>query len=451
MSLFTSLKLMLTGGSQRTIKAKKNIIQMIVMKGISVIISFIMIPLTIEYIDDNRYGIWLTMSSMVAWLSFFDIGLNLGLKNKLTTSIAEYKYELARKYVSTTYVTLCLIFIPLSVILLILVSNIDLVKLLNLPIAYRKDILWSAYVLIVYFCLQFILSTINIVVASDQRPSLSSLCSLLQQLASLIVIAVMINTTEGSLLKLSIALCIFPLLIILIYNLFLFRKDYKNLRPSFRYVDFSLTRNLMKQGSQFFIIQIAGIIQWQMANFLIIRSFGASAVTEYNIAFKYFNALYIVWGILTTPLWSAVTDAITKSDFQWVRNALSKYSKFFMLFVAMGMIMFLVSPYIYKLWLGDEIYISLGLSFGLLVYTLAIMFSNLYVSILNGAGVLKTQMLACTISPILYLLIFYACKYFQLGIYSVIIASVLANFNGLILAPIQCYKLLTPAKNENII
>ena len=214
MSLFTSLKLMLTGGSQRTIKAKKNIIQMIVMKGISVIISFIMIPLTIEYIDDNRYGIWLTMSSMVAWLSFFDIGLNLGLKNKLTTSIAEYKYELARKYVSTTYVTLCLIFIPLSVILLILVSNIDLVKLLNLPIAYRKDILWSAYVLIVYFCLQFILSTINIVVASDQRPSLSSLCSLLQQLASLIVIAVMINTTEGSLLKLSIGLSIFPLLII---------------------------------------------------------------------------------------------------------------------------------------------------------------------------------------------------------------------------------------------
>lgn len=100
-------------GSERSIKAKKNVLSMLFIKGGSILVGLLLVPLTLEYVDSESYGIWLTLSSMVAWISFFDIGINNGLKNKLAESLALKNYELGQKYVSTTYAILSLIFIPL--------------------------------------------------------------------------------------------------------------------------------------------------------------------------------------------------------------------------------------------------------------------------------------------------------------------------------------------------
>ena len=99
-----------------------------------------------------------------------------------------------------------------------------------------------------------------------------------------------------------------------------------------------------------------------MINFLILRYYGASDVTSYNIAYKYFSILTMIWGILTTPLWVAVTDAISKHDFAWIRNAQKKYLIVFMGFTFLGIIMLLLSPYIYHFWIGDKVEISFILS-----------------------------------------------------------------------------------------
>ena len=106
----------LNSGSARSIKAKKNVIQMFVIRGFSILIGFVLLPVTIGYVNSETYGIWLTISSMVAWISFFDIGIGNGLKNKLAEALAQDDYELGRKYVSTTYAILSLIFIPLMFI-----------------------------------------------------------------------------------------------------------------------------------------------------------------------------------------------------------------------------------------------------------------------------------------------------------------------------------------------
>lgn len=71
-----------TKGHERSIKAKKNILASFIIKGLSIAISLVLVPLTINYINPTQYGIWLTLSSIVAWFSFFDIGLTQGLRNK---------------------------------------------------------------------------------------------------------------------------------------------------------------------------------------------------------------------------------------------------------------------------------------------------------------------------------------------------------------------------------
>ncbi len=58
---------------ERTFNVGKNILFSFILKGISIIISFLLVPLTIDYLNPSEYGIWLTLSSILGWINLFDI------------------------------------------------------------------------------------------------------------------------------------------------------------------------------------------------------------------------------------------------------------------------------------------------------------------------------------------------------------------------------------------
>ena len=62
---------------------KKNTLYTCLLKILSVVTSFIIVPITIDFVNAENYGIWLTLSSMVTWISFFDLGLTNGLRLSL--------------------------------------------------------------------------------------------------------------------------------------------------------------------------------------------------------------------------------------------------------------------------------------------------------------------------------------------------------------------------------
>ena len=69
------------------------------------------------------------------------------------------------------------------------------------------------------------------------------------------------------------------------------------------------------------------------------------------------------------------------------------------------------------------------------------MIGGIYVNILNGMGILNTQLLVCVISPILYLILcYFMIHYTQLGIIGIVLASILSNINAWLIAPAQVYK-----------
>ena len=428
----------MNGGSERTSKIKKNIAAMFLIKGGSILISLLLVPMTLNYVDSETYGIWLTLSSMVTWVHFFDVGINNGLKNKLTQALANNDLPLAKTYVSTTYAILSLLFVPIAIIVIIATPFINWASLLNLSPESAEGIASVVCILISYFCLNFILSTVNIVLQADQRPADASFRQFTQQLVSLIIIYILTITTKGSLMNLCLGLCASPLLVIIFFTFTLYSKRYKDISPSLKFVDFKVAPSLMKLGIMFFICQIAMLIQTQMASFLIIRHYGAVEVTNYNIANRYFSIVLMVWGILMAPIWAAVTDAVTKRDYTWIKKLIIKFSRLSVVFAGVSIIMLLVSQPVYNLWVGDKVDISFWLSFWVMIGTIVRISGNLYVQILNGAGILKVQTLICIISPVIFVGSFLLLADAGVGVYSVVIASVLANFNSYIVAPLQC-------------
>ena len=93
-----------------------------IFKGGTILISLILVPMTLSYLNPYEYGIWLTLSSTLAWIYTFDIGLGNGLRNKLTEALALNDLKLARIYVSTSFFSL-LILVTAIYLLFILVQS----------------------------------------------------------------------------------------------------------------------------------------------------------------------------------------------------------------------------------------------------------------------------------------------------------------------------------------
>src|SRR5690554_1545023 len=97
-------------GHTRSAVVKKNIVGGVAIKSISIVISLLYVPLLINYLDSERYGIWIALTSMLTWFHFFDIGLGNGLRNLLTEAITQNNYKKARELVSTSYALMRIIF-----------------------------------------------------------------------------------------------------------------------------------------------------------------------------------------------------------------------------------------------------------------------------------------------------------------------------------------------------
>ena len=128
--MFSHIKKFLKG-HDRTVKAKKNIIASVFLKGTSIVIGFLMVRITLNYLDQTKYGIWLTVSSITAWISFFNMGLGGGLKNRLAVAFAKNDYELGKTYVSTTYAILTIIISIVAIFFFVFNVYLDWSEILN--------------------------------------------------------------------------------------------------------------------------------------------------------------------------------------------------------------------------------------------------------------------------------------------------------------------------------
>lgn len=426
---------------------KRNTIFSLLLKIVSVIVNFIIVPITIDFVNAENYGIWLTISSVVTWISFLDFGFTNGVRNKLAEAISLQKNTLAKTYISTSYALLFCIFFILWIIALVVTPYIDWAEVLNVSNTNKQAISQAFLIVFTYFCLSYVLKIINIVLFSDQRAALSSLTDVSGQIVALLTIYILTQITKGSLQLLCYCLCIAPLIVTGLFSIFLYRGKYKKIKPSIKYIKFKYVKPLFNIGSKFFIIQIAAIIQYQMANFIIARNFGMSEVTNFNIAYKYFGILTMAITILLLPFWSAATDAYTRQDYSWLKTKIKQYIKCVFLLTIAGIIMYACSEQLYYLWLKERIDISTSLSFWAMLYNIICVFSHPFVTLLNGIGAITIQLYASLISPLLFIITaILLAQDTSLGASSILIASIISNFYGFIIAPIQYRQVIVKHK-----
>jgi O-antigen/teichoic acid export membrane protein len=430
-------------GHSRTVEVKKNIFVLFIIKIFSIGISLAIVPVTINYLNPTKYGIWLTLSSIVGWFSFFDIGLGNGLRNKFTESIAEGNHDLARSYVSTTYASLLLI---IGVVLIFFWSINPFLNwngILNVSdeVINYKELRLIAFVLFTFFLISFLFKLITTILISDQKPAKAAFIDLFGQIISLFLILFLIKTTESSLLLLSISLTGAPIVILLFASFWLFYGDYRLYRPSIKFIDFNKVSHLLNLGFKFFIIQIAAVILYSTNNVIISQILGPEEVAKFNIVFKYFSLLMMLFTIFISPFWSSFTEAWLKKDLYWIQNIMKKLGIVYLFFIALGIFLFLISKKVFSYWVGNSFEISFLISFLTLCWIFVNIWNGIFSQFLYGAGKIQLQMYIAIITAILNipLAIFLGNAYSLEGI---ILANILISSFGILIYPIQYFKLI---------
>ena len=391
MNILSAIKNRIEAGNARSVAMKKNIILSLLIKGVSIVVSFLLVPLTLGYVESELYGIWLTISSIVSWLHFLDIGFTNGLKNRLGESIAMNNWERGKALVSTTYSMMFFIFIPLCIILTICIPLINWAGFLNVNPIYNEAIKDAMYVLVICFCLQMILNVLTAVIAAYQKVALSSSFTVIGNILSLVIIFVLTKCCPPSLLALAFAISAMPVIVLLIASFYFYSGRFKKVAPSVKTYNKKYIKDLFQLGARFFIIQIQMLVLYQSTNILISNVSGPEDVTSYNLAYKYIGIAMMVYTILLQPLWPAFTDAYAKKDFGWMQNIYRKMIKVFLICTIAILLMVLLSPVVYKIWIGDRTEVPIIMTITVAMYVLIHSWDALQVNMINGTGKIKLQ------------------------------------------------------------
>ncbi|MHB1137100.1 MAG: hypothetical protein ACYC1X_09965, partial [Coriobacteriia bacterium] len=85
----------------------RNISGTLLIKGAAVLISVLMTPAYLRFLDDHTMlGAWFTIVAVLNWMLTFDLGIGNGLRNRLVQALVSGDDAVGKRYVSSAYVVM---------------------------------------------------------------------------------------------------------------------------------------------------------------------------------------------------------------------------------------------------------------------------------------------------------------------------------------------------------
>ena len=407
---------------------------------VGVATSFATVPLTLHYLGSERFGLWMTISSLTALFAFADMGLGNGLLNAISQASGRDDVRAIRRQIASAAAMLSGIALLLLVLLLPLLLMSDLGGVFGLadPLALRE--LQPA--LIVFLCL-FVLNVgvgfVPRVQLGLQMGFINGVVSAIGALLGLggVLLAVMLAAGLPWLVG---ALLGGPLVATLAGGVWLFARQRPDLRPRRTDVERSTMAGLARLGGLFFVLQAAAALAYSGDNIIGARFAGAAAVGEFAIAAKLFSVVGVLVPIFLGPLWPAYGEAIARGDAAWVRSTLRRSILLAGGLSALAALVLLMGfGQLTQLWLHRQPEASTALLAGLALWAVLSSVGGALAMFLNGAHVVWEQ----TAIAVVFALVCITAKVFVVqhwGLYALPWAAC-ATYALLVLVP---YFLLLP-------
>lgn len=395
-------------------------------KVLSVATVLISVPLTLHYLGSERYGMWMTISSLIAMLSFADLGMGNGLLNSIAHAHGQRDVYAIRRFVSSGFAILTVVACLFLIAFALAYPWLAWSRLFNAQSALAQSEAGPTLATFVaLFALNIPLSIVGRVQTGLQQSFSASLWQCVGSVLALICMLIVIHLQAG--LPWLVAAAFGAQSIAAALNTaHFFGRSRTDLRPRYHDVSRAAIRRIATTGSMFLILQVVAAVAYASDNLVIAQLLGASAVTEYAVPEKLFSLIAMALAIMLVPLWPAYGEALARGDVQWVRTAFGR-SLAIALGVASALSLLLVvcAPKLLSLWLGHPVNPPMLLLVGLGLWKIIEAGGNAVAVLLNGANVVRVQIIVAILTGICALTL-KIVLIGQIGIAGTVWASIIA-------------------------
>jgi O-antigen/teichoic acid export membrane protein len=165
------------------------------------------------------------------------------------------------------------------------------------------------------------------------------------------------------------------------------------LRLSFLNTSTAETLQLLNRGSLFFAIQVCALVGFSLDNLFIAAALGPESVAGYAVPYRLFSIVFLLAGIIVSPLWPAYADAHALGDHKWIRQAFFRsLAATLAVSATAATVLALFLAQILHLWVGDTITVSPVMTAGLVAFTVLHSIGTVFSTLWNGTSTLRLQL-----------------------------------------------------------
>ena len=374
-------------------------------------IPLITVRVTLRYMGEEVYANWTTINSLFSLMTYADMGLGNGLQTTLSQETGKEQFD-GRRIVSSTYFVVITISLALMSIFLIVFPMVDWNKIVGVEKTELRAL--TAPILLAILIPKIISIPLTLVRRTENAMQEGYFAYIFQGIASIlslvsIYITVLLNL--GSVMVIFISSSI-PVIVSVANSCFYYFKNPK-VRPGFRFIDIKIAKNMFFVGITFFILSILNSVSLNLDNYIVSKAASLNDVTPFSLALRATQLINVACTVLSAPLWAANGEAKSRGDYKWISRMTSKLSIISVIIVIIAtVILMLVGPFLFNLWVGYDIGISKFLLLGMLLQQIAFAFISPYFMVLNAFGKIKIQIFWFAIfTPIALIAKYLSCLY----------------------------------------
>ena len=401
------------------------IVTNVVSTALGMLAFVITVPLTLSYLGEERFGVWMTVASLAGMLSFLDLGVGNALINHVATAKAADNSRELRRVITRGLLLLSAIGLTVGIILVPVTYWLPLDRVIKVTGSLAaEEAKQTLGIFVLLFSASIPLNGVQRVFQGLQR---AWQAHLVKGLGSVLSVGLVIALAQRQAGPSTLLLATYGVQVFMLFALLavLFRERLigksgrtENEGQHVKVLSFA------RLGGLFLILQIGVMIGWGSDALIVSSVLGAAEVTKLVIVQKLFQVVTVPLAIANGPLWSAYAEARARRDHVFVSKTLrlSLFGTVLSSTLASGGL-FLASQWIFKTWLGESSAVPMMLVLACALWAVLEATGSAFAMFLNGVGEVRVQV----ISTLLFCAIALPLKFVlvaEFGIAAIIFATI---------------------------
>lgn len=344
-----------TNGKRRYRQVVHAVSSGLMSKGVNLAVTLVLVPVVLRSLGAERYGLWVTITGSVSMFVLLDIGIANTLTNLISEAYAAGNCALAAEYVSSALWTVCGVTATFGLALFTVGRLVDWPSLFHVSLpALRQETPAAVAIAAGVLLCSLPAGLAARIFAGFQELHLANLFAALGSVGSLLCVlfALHHHASLPGLVGAYAAPILFSNIAAFLWLVTL-HKPWLMPAPSLlRRVH---VRRILRSGSQFFIIQLAGLVVMNSDNLVLSHYLSPAAVTPYNTVWRLVGYVLALQGLPVGAMWPAIAEAHARHDLTWIQRAYQRMRLVTLAIVGLATAtLLLFGKAIIKLWAGPS-------------------------------------------------------------------------------------------------